>query len=400
MVDNNKFLEMSDEEFIKLSEAQTGVDETSASVEAPTADPDPANPAPAEPAQVTEPTTQEPTVEAPAPVVPEPEKPAEPAAVATPEKPAEPVAPVSTDPANPAAPEAPAEPEKPIDYKALYEQVIAPIKANGKTIEVRTPEDAIRLMQMGAGFGRKMQDIQPHLKTLRFLENNGLLNVDQSELAFLVDLRNKNPDAIKKLVKDAGIDPLEMNIEEPVNYQTNIQPVTDKEIAFRETLENLRQREGGMQTIAVCNTEWDEKSQQALWNDPELFDVIHEHRQNGVYDTIKNEVDRLRAMGQIPMSAPFLSAYKQVGDYLRDNNVFAAAPAKEQPAAQPATPAAPATPPALIEQRVAVPKPSVANNDKAKAAALTQATPQKAAPIINPLALSDEEFEKQFGNRY
>ena len=51
-------------------------------------------------------------------------------------------------------------------------------------------------MQMGAGYGRKLQDMQPHLKTLRMLEKNNLL--DEGKLSYLIDLDQKNPDAIKK----------------------------------------------------------------------------------------------------------------------------------------------------------------------------------------------------------
>ena len=40
------------------------------------------------------------------------------------------------------------------------------------------------------------------------LENAGI--TDENQLAYLIDLSNKNPQAIQKLVKDSGIDPLDM----------------------------------------------------------------------------------------------------------------------------------------------------------------------------------------------
>ena len=81
-----------------------------------------------------------------------------------------------------------------IDHKAFYEMVTKPIKANGKTVEIRTPEEAIKLMQMGANYTRKMQDIAPHRKVIMMLEDNGLLDTDK--LSFLIDLEKMNPDAI------------------------------------------------------------------------------------------------------------------------------------------------------------------------------------------------------------
>ena len=84
---------------------------------------------------------------------------------------------------------------KPVDYEAFFKQVMAPFKANGRTIELKSPDEAIRLMQMGAGYGRKIQDLQPHLKVLRMLEKNELL--DENKLSFLIDVNAKNPEAIK-----------------------------------------------------------------------------------------------------------------------------------------------------------------------------------------------------------
>ncbi len=72
--------------------------------------------------------------------------------------------------------------ETPPDYKALYEKVMAPLKANGKTIDIKSPEELIQLAQMGANYTRKMQAIAPHRKVLLMLENNGLL--DEGKLCF------------------------------------------------------------------------------------------------------------------------------------------------------------------------------------------------------------------------
>ena len=62
---------------------------------------------------------------------------------------------VSTDVGT--ATEETASPETPVDYKALYEQVTAPFKANGKTISIQSVEEATQLMQMGANYTKKMQ---------------------------------------------------------------------------------------------------------------------------------------------------------------------------------------------------------------------------------------------------
>lgn len=301
-----------------------------------------------------------------------------------------------------AAEEAAVAGEKP-DYEAFYKQIIGPIKGGKKLIEIKTPEEAIKLMQMGAGFGRKMQEIQPHLKTLRFMEANGLLNVDQSDLAFLVDLKNKNPDAIKKLIKDSGIDPLDINNDEPVNYQTNIPEVTDSEVNFREALSDLASQEGGLETISIVEKTWDKTSHEALMREPGLLSVIQAQRDTGIYDRIVTEMDRQKVLGNIPHTTPFLEAYQQVGNHLRDTNGFADLVEKARQAEPQVTPEvkpALVVPPQIVDTKVIAPKSSVSNNDKANAAASTRNSPKVVAPLVNPLSMSDEEFQKQYGTRF
>lgn len=381
----NKYLEMSDADFLNSPEYLTGV--------IPEVTPDtPVNEEPV----VTEPTPEvvtpvvEPEVVVTEPVVTEESKPDEITTPVTPAKAEDEITPVVEG-----EEDKPVEPA-PIDYEALYKKVTAPLKIKGKTIEIKSEEDVIRLMQQGAGFGRKMQDIQPHLKTLKFLEQNNLLNVDQADLAFLVDLKNKNPDAIKKLVKDSGIDPLDFNNEEPVVYKSNIQPVTDQQVLFREALDNLAVGSGGTEVLATLNT-WDPQSHQAFMNNPELLEVLRDQKEHGYFDRIMAEVDRLKALGTIPLSTPTIAAYKQVGDHLRDTNGFEDLIEKQRSSEKPVAPV-PAQP-QLLNTRVAAPKPSVTNNDKVKAAAATKSTPAKTAPLINPLAMSDEDFQKMYGNR-
>ena len=95
------------------------------------------------------------------------------------------------------------------DYKAEYQRLLAPFKANGKDIQVTSVDEALTLMQMGANYNKKMAALKPNLKVLKLLDTHGLL--DENELNFLIDLKEKNPKAIMKLVKDSGIDPMEMD---------------------------------------------------------------------------------------------------------------------------------------------------------------------------------------------
>ena len=270
-----------------------------------------------------------------------------------------------------------------LDYKALYEQVLAPFKANGKTIEPKSIEEVIQLMQMGANFTRKMQDIAPHRKTLLMLENNGLL--DESKLSYLIDLDKKDPEAIKRLVKESGIDPLDIDTETEPEYQVgNRHGVSDQEVNFRTVLDDLKSNPSGQEMIQVING-WDQASKKMLWDEPQAMTFINEQRESGIYDQISNEIERQKALGAIPVTTPFLEAYTAVGNHLREIGVLSSN-----------TPARQAAP---IATKAAAPKAKVNNSDRASAAAQSKSTSRKAKALINPLAMSDDDFMKQFANR-
>ena len=281
----------------------------------------------------------------------------------------------------------------------FYDQVMKPFKANGREITLRSPEEAIRLMQMGAGYGRKLQDMQPHLKTLRMLEKNNLL--DQEKLGFLIDINSKNPEAIKKLIKDSGIDPLDLNMDDNANYRPTDHSVSDNEVAFAEALKDVASQPGGRETIQHINSTWDQKSKDFLWGNPEVLAVIQDQRANGIYNVITAEIDRKKMLGEIAPTVPFLEAYKIAGDAL------VASKSLTQPGSQPATQSSNPAPAQKADQqagrvlgtRTAAPKSSATNSDKAKAAGSPTNSSRKAKETINPLDMADDDFLKQFENR-
>lgn len=266
----------------------------------------------------------------------------------------------------------------PPNFEEFAQKVMAPFKANGKTIQANTPEEVIKLMQMGANYTRKMQELQPHKKMLLMLQTNGLL--DEDKISYLIDLSQKNPEAIKKLVKESGIDPLEIDTEKEVAYRNNgNHRVTDAEVNFNTTLEELEATPVGKETIKSAGN-WDQASKEELFKNPGILTVLAEHRELGVYAPIEAEIDRRRIIGDIPSTMPFLQAYKLVGDELANANKL--------PVKQAATQAA------VVATRVATPKPAASNSSKASAASSTRSNTQKAKPFINYLEMDDKEFEK------
>lgn len=266
------------------------------------------------------------------------------------------------------------EAEATIDYEAGFKEIMAPFKANGKEIKLNNPKEAIQLMQMGANYTKKMQALQPHLKTMQMLENHGLL--DEGKLSYLIDLSKNNPQAIQKLIKDSGIDPLDIDSEDKSDYKPNDYTVPDAEFVFRRVADEVSNTQEGSDLLAEVGKQWDDQSKRAIFADPKILTVMTEQRGNGIYQIIVDEIDRRKTFGQLG-NVPFVQAYLEVGQELHQQNKLVVPQAK------------------VVDTRTAPPKaPAVKNDAKAKAAAPTRATPTKVKEDFNPLAMSDEEFMK------
>ena len=202
------------------------------------------------------------------------------------------------------------------NYEDAYNQVTAPFKANGATMQVKSPEDIVRLMQMGAGAQKQMAKLKPNLKLIKMLENNNLL--DERRLNNLIDLSKNDSKAIAKLVKDSGVDPDEIDIENAGTYQPNNYTVTDSEYELDQVLDSIKHTDTFDKTIDLLTSEWDDKSKTFVSENPNVIKVINDHMLNGVYDRVNAIMQQDKALGKLT-GVSDVDAYKQIVDMLASN---------------------------------------------------------------------------------
>ncbi len=181
------------------------------------------------------------------------------------------------------------------DFKAGYEELLKPFKANGKEMSVDNVEDARRLMQMGAGFQKRMGQLKPHLKIIKSLKDNDLLDVDK--INNLIDIGKKDPKAIAKLIKEAGIDPLDIDTEGGEDYEPTDHSVTDSEFDLDQAIEAIKDNDSYDRSIKVMGEQWDDGSRDIIAKNPEIVGIIDAHIQNGIFDKVQEYVDRERTLG-------------------------------------------------------------------------------------------------------
>lgn len=272
-----------------------------------------------------------------------------------------------------------------VDYEAEHKALLAPFKANGRDIQVADVGEARQLMQMGANYNKKMQAMKPHLATLRMLEN---AKIGDAELSYLIDLHRKDPTAINKLVKDSGIDPLDLTAEKAADYKPTNHKPSDAEVELEAVLTDLDGSEGLPKTIDIVTKQWDVASKGVVAQHPGLLRLINSHVEAGIYELIATEVDRRKTFGQLSGLSDF-EAYRQVGDEMNASNKFAHLEGSSQQSQQAA--AAPV---------IKAPDPKKADEDKRKeqkrgaAPAKVVVTNTKVDPDFNPLSMSDEDFAK------
>ena len=267
------------------------------------------------------------------------------------------------------------------DYKAELGRVLSPIKANGREIQVSSVDDAIQLMQMGANYHKKMAALKPNLAVLKLLEQHGLL--DQEKLSYLIDLDKKNPDAIKKLVKDSGIDPLDIDTDKAGNYKPSNYSVDDKAVELDAVLDELKGSQHYAPLLQTVGKDWDAQSRQIIADTPDLLRTLHSHMSSGIFAKIISAVETERAFGRLSGMSD-LEAYRAVGDKLNAQGAFNSVSAST------------ATAPAKVVPVKAASTPNT--NSAAKQKKLAASTSRASAPVqqapFNPLSMSDDELMK------
>lgn len=197
-----------------------------------------------------------------------------------------------------------------VDYKAEYGKLMAPFRAAKREVTLGNIEDARRLMQMGVDYSRKMEGIKPHLQVIRTLDKAGLL--DLNKINFLIDLDKKEPEAIKKLLRDKGIDPMDLNLEDGEDYSPADHSVSEDEMALTDVLDNIKDSDTFERTVEVT-TGMDKRSRESLRTNPEVLAVINDHMQSGVYDQVAERVASEKLFGRLKGLSD-LEAYYRTGD--------------------------------------------------------------------------------------
>lgn len=219
-----------------------------------------------------------------------------------------------------------------------YEKLTKPFKANGQEFSVKSPEESIKLMQKGLNYTKKMKALAADRKLAETFKAANITTPE--EIGFIIDLKNGNKEAIKQLLKQHKIDPndlIDYSIDDSSEDSSNNKaytptvpkPVDDQYLELQDHIEEISSQPHGSETINMLMS-LDNESKSVLYNNPSLINSLYSHqvdkRPSGLstYQEITNEMERMKALGELPANMPFVYAYKTVGDKLYgapENNV-------------------------------------------------------------------------------
>lgn len=264
----------------------------------------------------------------------------------------------------------------------FYKKVSAPFKADGKEVQVRTPEEAIRLMQMGVNYSRRMEEMKPLRAMDAMLAAHGLN--DPAKLNELIDLSKGSKEAINKHLKKHNIDPLDLDASKGDDHTTPNYQSDPKDVAFQDAIDTTLLADGGKELLADINADWDAGSKEALRDNPSIFGKLLEQKDAGVYSQIQKELLHQRTMGYLA-NVPFLQAYEQVGNAMKKAGVFDAIDDTSKKTG---------LAPIHSGSRKSAAKPKTAQTNPNLSSSKTTAKPAAKAATTEPdyLSMSDEDF--------
>ena len=278
----------------------------------------------------------------------------------------------------------------PEEAQEAVRTLLGPIRASGRDIQVKSVADARSLIEMGVNYSDKMRALKPNLAILKLLEKNELLDADK--LNYLIDIHQKNPQAINKLIKDSGIDPMDIDGEKAKDYAPTNRTVTDQEVLMDQVLEDLRNSEHYGKLVTAVGHSWDEASRNVIGQNPGMLKIIHNHIKDGYFDKITEEIANERMLGRLTGISDF-EAYRQTGDRMFSEGKFNGAnrPADDKTTTQPIRETLKTAPTSTSKKTADL---------KKKVSPTRSASGSGTKVIQNPLDMSDEEFSKIGGINY
>ena len=167
------------------------------------------------------------------------------------------------------------------------------LKVDGKMIPIKDLEELYTLASGGGNLTQKYQKLAKGKKSLSIMEEH---NLTEADLSLLIEARNGNKDALASLVKQSGIDTLDVTDEVDENYTPGEFIPSDESMNLKAVQDEISMDPEYATTQNVVNNLMDERSQQMLVQNPMYIKGLHMDIKSGAYQVTQGQAMKLKMM--------------------------------------------------------------------------------------------------------
>lgn len=174
-------------------------------------------------------------------------------------------------------------------YKDFYEKLTnAEFTANGKKVKGFTSvEDLIRSQQMSYGFSDKMKGFKPYRPLMQPLKDKGYVD-NPEKFNHMMQVMDGDKEAIKRLLSEQGIDPVEdLDLEEGVNYQAKDYTTDNITLAYSDMIDSAKEYGKAEQVSDIILNKWDDSSVQEIMASDVSRNSFVNQVNNGIFDEVQ-----------------------------------------------------------------------------------------------------------------
>jgi len=168
------------------------------------------------------------------------------------------------------------------------------IKANGVEFEFTEQEILEKFdstFRQALDYTKKTQELAPWRRTISAIKENGLSDED---INLLIEAKRGSKEAVTAFLKQTGVDPLDLDMEQAQGYRPRTYGKDDTTVAIEEVVEKIYRDPEYTMTQDVVDRQWDNKSRQALSNDPSMIEGLHYDIRTGVFKDVYPEAIKLK----------------------------------------------------------------------------------------------------------
>lgn len=191
------------------------------------------------------------------------------------------------------------------------------LKANGKEYPIDSIDELYKLASAGVGAQQKFQAIAGSKKAIMAAQK---AEVDLMEAVnFMANYKDNPQELVARLLKDNGIDPLDIDTEAEVK-QAKDHSVSDFEVKYDEVVSEIGDSPIFPKVQDLLVKGWDERSRQVFLDEPEMIKNLHDEM---------SPSDELDGKSMFDLVSPIAEKMKLSGDMRSDFDVYMDARAKK-----------------------------------------------------------------------